>query len=94
MIKGDELKKFMEVMQPKKGPAWANEDLVHPPVVQESSDNGEDRPQGELSDLEWMRQRISKQADQDEKVFEQSDDDVPSVPVSFSMYVLFLPEFS
>ena len=67
----------MNVMQPRKGPAWANEAIATPPV-NESNSQPEGNPQGELSDLEWMRQRISKQVDQDEKVFEQSDDDEPA----------------
>jgi multiple RNA-binding domain-containing protein 1 len=86
-------------MQPRKGPTWANEVPGNPPAVQESSNqaDGEDRPQGDLSDLEWMRQRISKQVDQDERVFEQSDDDEPLVedPISvrFPTLISFLPNF-
>jgi len=80
--KEDKLLMFMEVMQPKKGPAWANEVLENPPAVPKSRSTDEDRPQGELSDLEWMRQRVSKQIE-DEKVFEQSDDESPvDIPVS------------
>ena len=78
---------FMEVMQPKKGPAWANEVLENPPAVPKSRSLDEERPQGELSDLEWMRQRVSKQIE-DEKVFEQSDDESPvDMPVSSSIFV-------
>ena len=80
----------MDVMQPKKRPAWANEDLENPPAASTSRCPDEDGPQGELSDLEWMRQRISKQIDQDEKVFEQSDDESPDIPVSVSISILFL----
>lgn len=91
--KEDKLQKFMEVMQPKKGPSWANEALIDPPAQQESRNGGEDRLQGELSDMEWMRQRISQQVDQDEKVFEQSDEEEPPVePVRFLVSALFLAE--
>ena len=81
----------MKIMQPKKGPAWANEDLANPPAAPESLTLDEDKPQGELSDLEWMRQRISKQVDQDDKVFEQSDDESPvDTRVSFPISSSFL----
>ena len=80
----------MEVMQPKKGPAWANEVLEDPPAASTSRIPDEDGLQGEVTDLEWMRQRISKQIDQDEKVFEQSDDESPDMPVSLSISILFL----
>lgn len=86
----------MNVMQPKKRPTWANEAFTNPPPVNESSSQPESKPQGEPTDLEWMRQRISKQVDQDEKVFEQSDDDEPIEdpgPVSFSVSSRYYPNF-
>ncbi|CAA7263983.1 unnamed protein product [Cyclocybe aegerita] len=80
------LEEFMKVMKPKKGPAWANEAASQPPVI---SSNDEampspepEQPQGELSDLEWMRQRMSKAVDEKEQVFEQSDDDEPQLKAS------------
>lgn len=86
--KETKLQEFMEVMQPKKGPAWANESLVNPPAIQEAVDQGEGAPRGELSDLEWMRQRMTKQVDEDEKAFEQSDDDEPPVQASMPKAVV------
>ena len=36
--------------------------------------------QDDVSDLEWMKQRMSKNVDVIEKVFEQSDDDEGELP--------------
>ncbi|KAF9522621.1 hypothetical protein CPB83DRAFT_864175 [Crepidotus variabilis] len=74
----DKLDEFMEVMQPKKGPAWANEVQTAAPVEQPPIQDEEDNPPGELSDLDWMKQRTSKQSNLEDKAFEQSDDDEPS----------------
>ncbi len=68
------LKEFMAVMQPTKGPAWVNEPPAQPPLTQESG-SYEGELQGPLSDLEWMRQRMSKHVDQEDRVFEQSDEE-------------------
>ncbi|KAF9556198.1 hypothetical protein CPC08DRAFT_711377 [Agrocybe pediades] len=73
------LDEFMKVMKPKKGPAWANEEQVEPiPVPQEPEVVKDVQPEG-LSDLEWMRQRMSNAVDKEERVFEQ-DDDEPMAP--------------
>ncbi|KAF8907613.1 hypothetical protein CPB84DRAFT_1674795 [Gymnopilus junonius] len=76
------LEEFMNVMQPKKGPAWANEVVTQQSVAQQSTDETKEgaedmdiKTQGQLSDLEWMRQRMSKNIDSNERVFEQSDDE-------------------
>jgi multiple RNA-binding domain-containing protein 1 len=69
------LKEYMAVMQPMKGPAWVNEAPAQPPLTQESG-SYEGEPQGPLSDLEWMRQRMSRHVDQEDRVFEQSDEEV------------------
>ncbi|KAJ7632476.1 hypothetical protein FB45DRAFT_912538 [Roridomyces roridus] len=84
---------FLKVMQPRgtKGRTWANEAAPTAPVdvspPEEMDQDGEEpvREEG-LSDLEWMRRRMSKNADVVEKAFEQSDEegDEPkpvSVPV-------------
>ncbi|KDR77991.1 hypothetical protein GALMADRAFT_118866 [Galerina marginata CBS 339.88] len=70
---------FMKVMKPKKGPTWANEEFVQhpgvPPPTETTKDTEDTQAQGTLSDLEWMRQRMSKAVDVEERVFEQSDDE-------------------
>lgn len=70
------LKEFMAVMQPKKGPAWANEEVCTRPSLTQESGVHEEAPQEPLSDLEWMRKRMSNFVDQEDKVFEQSDEEV------------------
>lgn len=69
-------------MQRKKGPVWANEPTAELPAPsQPQTPDGnppiEALPQGELSDLEWMKQRMSNAVDTEDRVFEQSDDDEP-----------------
>ena len=58
----------MKVMKPRTGPAWANEPTVFVPPTPTQDTNG-------LSDLEWMKQRTSKNVDILEKAFQQSDDE-------------------
>lgn len=85
----------MEVMHPRKGPAWANDAAVTessltstakqqlgaPGNVDIDVDDGPVREEG-LSDLDWMRQRMSKNVDTVQRAFEQSDDeDTPNEPV-------------
>jgi len=80
---------FREVMKPrtKKGPAWAN-DMKQEEVIagksklkQEAAlmdteaDGVDPAREAGLSDLDWMRQRMSKNVDVVEKVFEQSDEE-------------------
>ena len=67
-------------MQRKKGPVWANEPAVEPPAPSQTQLSGVDPlveapGQGELSDLEWMKQRMSNAIDTEDRVFEQSDDE-------------------
>ncbi|KAF8153779.1 RNA-binding domain-containing protein [Crassisporium funariophilum] len=88
--KGDrQLEEFMKVMQPKTGPAWANEASSQPaaPLPDIAGDISMQDvesalPQGDLSDLEWMRRRMSSNVDIVEKAFEQSDDDEPRPKVA------------
>ena len=63
----------MKVMKPKKVPVWANEATAEPqvPVSTEQAS----ATQGELSDAEWLKQRMSSAVDLEERVFEQSDDE-------------------
>ena len=67
----------MKVMQPKKGPTWANEAPAQPPIPDAVIDpeDGDDEAQRELSDLEWMRQRTSTHVEEEGKAYEQSDDE-------------------
>ena len=80
--KGDaQLEEFMKVMKPRTGPAWANEASAQPTVSAPQTDDttmrdAEQEPrQDDVSDLEWMKQRMSKNVDVVEKAFEQSDDE-------------------
>jgi len=68
------LDEFMKVMKPKKGPVWANEERIEPAPVPQAAERAEEaQPEG-LSDLEWMRQRMSKAVEVEERVFEQDDE--------------------
>ena len=90
------LEQFLEVMQPrsKKGPSWAN-DAVQPELITNPASTSSlkstenlgtkdvegDSEKGEgISDLDWMRQRMSKALElgdgSKEKIFEQPDDEV------------------
>jgi len=91
------MEEFVKVMRRKKGPVWANEPTVEP---QSSALNplAEALPQGELSDLEWMKQRMSNAVDAEDRVFEQSDDDEPKPQVTKanevrSIHLIRLPSF-
>jgi multiple RNA-binding domain-containing protein 1 len=79
-----QLDSFLEVMQPRnKGPSWANEEKVHEPSMPEvgPSDDvgmvGSTGPEQEgLSDMEWLKRRMTENVDQvNSKMFEQSDDE-------------------
>lgn len=82
----------MEVMQTKKGPAWAN-DAPTVDNAKQGKQEAEKLPMKEdntkptdLSDLDWMKQRMSKNVDVVEKAFEQSDDeDNAKEPVRFPL---------
>ena len=73
--------KFMKVMKPrtKKGPSWANEDSQAPGtdgkvvIVEEATE--EDVQNKSISDLDWFKKHTSKNVDNVDKVFEQSDDE-------------------
>lgn len=100
--KGDaQLEEFMKVMKPRTGPAWANEATAQPTVSVPKTDDttmqdAEPEPrQDDVSDLEWMKQRMSKNVDVVEKAFEQSDDEgelhnketLVKQPISLSIYI-------
>lgn len=94
--KDSKLEEFMNVMKPKRGPAWANDAATPQPILPQASSStcpssadaqaAEDKEcapenpeeQGELSDMEWLRRRMTQKVADDvpeEKVFEQSDDE-------------------
>ncbi len=73
MPKTTNTRKFMNVMKPKKVPVWANEATAEPQIL--VSTEHASATQGELSDAEWLKQRMSSAVDVEEKVFEQSDDE-------------------
>lgn len=65
-------------MKPAKVPTWANEPTAEPIAQADdlSAMEVDSKPQGELSDLEWMKQRMSNAVDDATgPVFEQSDDE-------------------
>ncbi|TFK32942.1 RNA-binding domain-containing protein [Crucibulum laeve] len=80
-----QLDEFLEVMQTKKGPSWANEVHSEPvlptpepaaDVAMADAEEEEDTAaQAGMSDMEWMKQRMSANADKIEKAFEQGDED-------------------
>ncbi|KIY71698.1 RNA-binding domain-containing protein [Cylindrobasidium torrendii FP15055 ss-10] len=82
----NKLDEFLQVMQPRSAtaPSWANEPQPSIPasvtavdtVMAEPSEDDAPNPEG-MSDLDWMRQRMSKKVDEtiEEKAFEQSDDE-------------------
>ncbi|KAG7085951.1 hypothetical protein E1B28_003479 [Marasmius oreades] len=72
-----QMEEFMEVMQPKKGPAWAN-DAQSQPEASTSAKKIDDEvlvDEEGVSDTDWLKRRMSKNVDGVEKVFEQSDDE-------------------
>ena len=85
----DQLDAFMQVMQPrtKKGPSWANDFDIG--TGQSSTSAGKqtktdktenanvnNEKNDNISDLDWMKQRMSKAVDDEtEKAYEQSDDE-------------------
>ena len=102
----DQLDEFMQVMQPrtKKGPSWANEfDTGTGPSstsagkqtktgkAEDKNADVNDEKNDNISDLDWMKQRMSKAVDDEaEKAYEQSDDgekdsDQKPVQVDFSL---------
>ncbi|ESK91484.1 pre-rrna processing protein [Moniliophthora roreri MCA 2997] len=73
---------FLEVMAPKKKPTWANEAQPQPEastsakkIDDDVKDIDMDIPEEGLSDLDWMRRRMTGNIDEVEKAFEQSDDE-------------------
>ncbi|KAJ6536704.1 hypothetical protein DFH09DRAFT_1178549 [Mycena vulgaris] len=75
-----QLDEYLQVMQPRgnKGRTWANEaapEPTEPPVAEKMDEDTEPVREEGLSDLDWMKRRMSKNADVVEKAFEQSDDE-------------------
>ncbi|PBK88707.1 hypothetical protein ARMGADRAFT_1047355 [Armillaria gallica] len=90
-MKESRLGEFMEVMQPRtKGPSWANEAQPEASTSSRTLDVDMQDPEVQaldvepvnqegLSDLDWMKRHLSKKVDEDEQVFEQSDDEEPAL---------------
>ncbi|KAF7421208.1 Multiple RNA-binding domain-containing protein 1 [Pleurotus ostreatus] len=86
----DKLEEFLDVMRPRtaKGPLWANDEgkprpggpiaSVEPPlpepIAQSPPREGEAGKDEPLSDLEWMRRRMSSKVDVAHRAFEQDDE--------------------
>ncbi|KAJ7771764.1 hypothetical protein B0H16DRAFT_1451806 [Mycena metata] len=90
-----QLDEYLQVMQPRgnKGRTWANESAAVAPVevapdpVSSNDMDVDTEPAREegLSDLDWMKRRMSKNADVVEKAFEQSDDEDADPTASTSL---------
>ncbi|KAF7296138.1 hypothetical protein MKEN_01429100 [Mycena kentingensis (nom. inval.)] len=78
---------FAQLMKPRGKQTWANEAAPPEPVVAlvedetMDADDAEPEPEG-ISDLEWMRRRMTGNADKVEKPFEQSEDEDEVVPAA------------
>ncbi|KAH9476672.1 Multiple RNA-binding domain-containing protein 1 [Psilocybe cubensis] len=75
---------FMKLMEKKKGPAWANEAATPVPIMPAEPTPSvvpapeDTEAQGAISDVEWMRQRMSAAVVDEvveERVFEQDEED-------------------
>ncbi|KIK58791.1 hypothetical protein GYMLUDRAFT_170626 [Collybiopsis luxurians FD-317 M1] len=79
--KDKQMEEFLEVMQTKKGPSWANEPQPEASTSAKTLDDSTSAAVGEpaneegLSDMEWMRRRMTEKTDVEEKAFFQSDDE-------------------
>ncbi|KIJ64334.1 hypothetical protein HYDPIDRAFT_112328 [Hydnomerulius pinastri MD-312] len=80
-----QLDEFLEVSRSRKGPSWANEARAsHPDPVAPDIDSAQPKPEEQLepndvvdetiSDLDWMKRRMTEQVSEPGKVFEQDDD--------------------
>ncbi|KAF9221790.1 hypothetical protein BS17DRAFT_710679 [Gyrodon lividus] len=76
-----QLDEFLAVSRSRKGPSWANEtnsvpstsaEVVELPRMDGQLDDDVDET---ISDLEWMKRRISRQISGSDKVFQQDGDD-------------------
>ncbi|KAJ7982776.1 hypothetical protein DFH06DRAFT_710389 [Mycena polygramma] len=76
-----QMDEYLQVMQPRgnKGRTWANEAApaapINPPPAEAMDEDTEPVREEGLSDLDWMKRRMSKNVDVVEKAFEQSDDE-------------------
>ena len=70
----------MKVMKPrtKKGPSWANEEAQISKKAKETKEATpmEDTAQEGVSDMDWLKKHMSKNVDNVEKAYEQSDDEL------------------
>ncbi|KAJ4490517.1 hypothetical protein J3R30DRAFT_93378 [Lentinula aciculospora] len=79
--KDSQLGEFLDVMHTKKGPSWANEDQPEASTSSTTIDSSlpmiVDKSVTEegISDLEWMRQRMTEKTEIVDKTYHQSDDE-------------------
>jgi multiple RNA-binding domain-containing protein 1 len=92
--KAAEMDEFMKTMKPKtkKGPAWANDEPLaaqaavetapkqpEPSSEEDGGDASVHSNRAGVSDLDWMRQRMSGTVDKAGKVYDQSDEELEEV---------------
>jgi len=72
-----QVEEFLSVMQQRtqKGPTWANEPRVEQSVPLSEYGDQPLMSSATLSDLEWMKQRMSQNIDKVDKIFEQSEEE-------------------
>ncbi|KAI6024397.1 hypothetical protein EDC04DRAFT_2724589 [Pisolithus marmoratus] len=67
---------FLEVSRSRKGPSWANDtNTSHPIIPPNDEDQGDRTRDDTVSDLDWMKRRMSHPISEPEKVFHQDDDE-------------------
>ncbi|KAL4077970.1 hypothetical protein J3A83DRAFT_4218429 [Scleroderma citrinum] len=81
--KTTQLDAFLEVSRPRKGPSWANEAKESHPVLPHDENHKQhetevksqdNRDNDAISDLEWMKRRMTQQVSEPE-VFQQDEDE-------------------
>ncbi|KAJ7065748.1 hypothetical protein C8F01DRAFT_1351795, partial [Mycena amicta] len=82
---GKQFEEFAQIMKPREKKRWANEaahstPLEIPPDIPTNNMDEDDVAEETISDLEWMRRRMTEKAAVVEKAFEQSDDEADTAP--------------
>ncbi|KAJ7068837.1 hypothetical protein C8F01DRAFT_1119476 [Mycena amicta] len=80
-----QFEEFAQIMKPREKKRWANEaapstPLELPPDTEDDKMDEDDVADEAISDLEWMRRRMTENAAVVEKAFEQSDDEADTAP--------------
>ncbi|KAH7882733.1 hypothetical protein F5I97DRAFT_1907901 [Phlebopus sp. FC_14] len=88
-----QLDEFLEVSRSRKGPSWANEiEESHPAPtsidpddkeleVEQTNPGPHTGADETISDLEWMKRRMTQHVSESDRVFQQSDDDEEKNPM-------------